>query len=99
MTYTSLFSLICDIVKQKSLSKYIKRYAWKNAKTDDLWAVISEESGTQINLMMDTWTKQMGYPVISVKSRDNAVEFEQVLKLMKLFKRKSSLDSLVELEA
>lgn len=62
---------------QKSLSKYIKRYAWKNAKTDDLWAVISEESGTQINLMMDTWTKQMGYPVISVKSRDNAVEFEQ----------------------
>ncbi|KAG6581845.1 Aminopeptidase M1, partial [Cucurbita argyrosperma subsp. sororia] len=62
---------------QKALSEYIKRYAWKNAKTDDLWAVISEESGTQINLMMDTWTKQMGYPVIYVKSSDNTLEFEQ----------------------
>ncbi|XP_038896093.1 aminopeptidase M1-like isoform X2 [Benincasa hispida] len=62
---------------QKALSEYIERYAWKNAKTDDLWAVISEESGTQINSMMNTWTKQMGYPVISVKSRDNTVEFEQ----------------------
>ncbi|XP_008447628.2 aminopeptidase M1-like [Cucumis melo] len=62
---------------QKALSEYIKRYAWKNAKTDDLWAVISEESGTQINLMMDSWTKQMGYPAISVKSSDNTLEFEQ----------------------
>lgn len=88
--------LMRDAVKQKALSEYIKRYAWKNAKTDDLWAVISEESGTQINLMMDTWTKQMGYPVIYVKSRDTTLEFEQVLKLMKLFRRKSSLDSLVE---
>lgn len=85
-----------DFVKQRALSEYIKKYAWKNAKTDDLWAVISEESGTQINLMMDTWTKQMGYPVISVKSRDNILEFEQVLILMKLIKMKSSLDYLEE---
>lgn len=85
-----------DFLKQKALSEYIRRYAWKNAKTDDLWAVISEESGTQINLMMDTWIRQMGYPVIFVKFRDNKLEFEQVLRLIKLIKRKSSLDSLME---
>lgn len=85
-------------MNQKALSEYIKRYAWKNAKTDDLWAVISEESGTQINLMMDSWTKQMGYPAISVKSSDNTLEFEQVSKLLKLIKKKSSIDTLEEFD-
>lgn len=56
----------------------MKRYAGKNAKTDDLWSVLSEESGIQVNSMMDTWTKQKGYPLISVKSKDNILELEQV---------------------
>uniref|UniRef100_A0A7N2LLT3 Aminopeptidase n=1 Tax=Quercus lobata TaxID=97700 RepID=A0A7N2LLT3_QUELO len=59
---------------------YIKRYAGKNAKTEDLWCVLSEESGLQINSMMDDWTKKNGYPVISVKSKDDILEFEQDLK-------------------
>ncbi|KAM4110853.1 hypothetical protein ACJW30_05G023000 [Castanea mollissima] len=66
-----------DDTFQKSLSLYIKRYAGKNAKTEDLWCVISEESGLQINSMMDDWTKKNGYPVISVKSKDDILEFEQ----------------------
>ena len=56
----------------------MKRYAGKNTKTEDLWSVLSEESGIQVNSMMDAWTKQKGYPVISVKSNDNTLEFEQV---------------------
>lgn len=47
----------------------MERYACKNAKTDDLWYVLSEESGVQVNRMMDTWTKQKGYPVISVNPK------------------------------
>ncbi|XP_050285452.1 aminopeptidase M1-like isoform X1 [Quercus robur] len=66
-----------DDMFQKSLSLYIKRYAGKNAKTEDLWCVLSEESGLQINSMMDDWTKKNGYPVISVKSKDDILEFEQ----------------------
>lgn len=57
----------------------MKRYARKNAKTEDLWSVLSEESGLQVNAMMDTWTKQKGYPLIFVKSKDHILEFEQVL--------------------
>ena len=56
----------------------MKRYAGKNTKTEDLWSVLSEESGIQVNSMMDAWTKQKGYPIISVKSNDNTLEFEQV---------------------
>ncbi|XP_059641854.1 aminopeptidase M1-like [Cornus florida] len=66
-----------DDIFQKSLSSYMKKYACKNAKTDDLWKVLSEESGIQVNAMMDTWTKQQGYPVISVKFKDDILEFEQ----------------------
>ncbi|MCF8706224.1 M1 family metallopeptidase, partial [Corynebacterium sp. MC-25] len=66
-----------DLVFQKSLSLYMERYAGKNSKTEDLWSIISEESGVWVNAMMDTWTKQKGYPLISVKFQDNILEFEQ----------------------
>ncbi|WJZ94349.1 hypothetical protein VitviT2T_013220 [Vitis vinifera] len=72
-----LQSYLGDDVFQRSMSTYMKRYAGKNAKTDDLWSVLSEESGIQVNSMMDTWTKQKGYPLISVKSKDNILELEQ----------------------
>ncbi|KAI8544643.1 hypothetical protein RHMOL_Rhmol08G0312400 [Rhododendron molle] len=62
---------------QKSLSSYMKNYAWKNTKTEDLWSILSEESGVQVNTLMDTWTKKKGYPVISVKYKDCNLEFEQ----------------------
>ncbi|KAF8393584.1 hypothetical protein HHK36_021828 [Tetracentron sinense] len=62
---------------QRSLASYMKRYAGKNARTEDLWRVLSEESGVQVDAMMDTWTKQKGYPVISVKSKDHILDFEQ----------------------
>lgn len=64
--------------KQKSLSSYIKRYAGKNAKTEDLWVVLSEESGIKVESLMDAWTKAKGYPVISVKAKGHTLEFQQV---------------------
>ncbi|XP_043706700.1 aminopeptidase M1-like isoform X2 [Telopea speciosissima] len=66
-----------DDIFQRSLAAYIKKYAWKNAKTEDLWDVLSEVSGIQVRKLMDTWTKQMGYPVLYVKSKNQIIEFEQ----------------------
>lgn len=63
---------------QKSLSSYIKRYAWKNAKTEDLWDVLTEETNLPVNVMMNTWTKCKGYPIISVKLKGHILELEQV---------------------
>lgn len=56
----------------------MKKYAYKNAKTEDLWSVLSEESGVEVNKLMDIWTKQTGYPVIYVKLEDHTLQFEQV---------------------
>ncbi|KAF7843543.1 aminopeptidase M1-like isoform X1 [Senna tora] len=66
-----------DDIFQKSLSTYIRKYQGKNARTEDLWTVLSEESGVQVNSMMNTWTKKTGYPVISVKLNDHILEFKQ----------------------
>ncbi|KAJ4709017.1 Aminopeptidase [Melia azedarach] len=62
---------------QRSLASYIKKYACSNAKTEDLWAALEEGSGEPVNNIMNSWTKQKGYPVISVKIRGQKLEFEQ----------------------
>ncbi|XP_030490166.2 aminopeptidase M1 isoform X5 [Cannabis sativa] len=62
---------------QRSLALYIKRHAFSNAKTEDLWAAIEEESGEPVNMLMSSWTKQTGYPVISIKVKDQKLEIQQ----------------------
>ncbi|KAF8011554.1 hypothetical protein BT93_J1990 [Corymbia citriodora subsp. variegata] len=72
-----LQSYLGDAIFQKSLSSYMKRYAWKNAKTEDLWSVLTEESGVEVTNLMETWTKQKGYPLISVNLNGHILAFEQ----------------------
>ncbi|KAM0866613.1 hypothetical protein ACQ4PT_042522 [Festuca glaucescens] len=63
---------------QKALASYIKKYAYSNAKTEDLWAVLEEETGEPVKDLMTTWTKQQGYPVIYAKLNGQDLELEQV---------------------
>jgi puromycin-sensitive aminopeptidase len=69
--------LIC-LCNQRSLASYIKKYACSNAKTEDLWATLEEESGEPVNELMNSWTKKKGYPVVSVEVKDQKLVFEQV---------------------
>jgi puromycin-sensitive aminopeptidase len=62
---------------QKALASYIKKYAYSNAKTEDLWAVLEEQSGEPVEDLMTTWTKQQGYPVIYAKLNGHELELEQ----------------------
>ncbi|XP_009802370.1 aminopeptidase M1 [Nicotiana sylvestris] len=67
---------------QRALASYIKRYACSNAKTEDLWSVLQEESGEPVNKLMNSWTKQQGYPVVSVKIKDQKLECDQTQFLL-----------------
>jgi aminopeptidase N len=49
----------------KGITSYLRKYQFGNARTDDLWNSIGEIS-PHAKAMMNTWTKQAGYPVISV---------------------------------
>ncbi|XP_003578027.2 aminopeptidase M1-C isoform X1 [Brachypodium distachyon] len=62
---------------QKALASYMKKFAYSNAKTEDLWAVLEKETGEPVKDLMTTWTKQKGYPVINAKIKGNDMEIEQ----------------------
>ena len=72
------FMLSLFFGNQRSLSSYIKKFACSNAKTEDLWAALEEGSDEPVNKLMNSWTKQKGYPVVSVKVKDQKLVFEQV---------------------
>jgi len=55
----------------------MRRYPAQNAKTEDLWNVLSQVSGVLFNIMMNTWTRKAGYPVIHVELKDSILEFKQ----------------------
>jgi len=45
---------------------YLKRHAYGNTTTNDLWTALSEASGKDVNKVMNVWTKYVGYPVVTV---------------------------------
>jgi aminopeptidase 2 len=50
----------------EGIRHFLKRYTFGNAKPGDFWEVIKDVSGISVASMMDVWTKNAGYPVISV---------------------------------
>jgi len=59
------------------LEKYLKNFAYSNAVTDDLWKFLQSDE-YDVKEIMDNWTKQQGYPVVSVKRTSNtSFELEQ----------------------
>ncbi|XP_066487780.1 glutamyl aminopeptidase isoform X2 [Tiliqua scincoides] len=53
---------------------YLKNNQFKNAKTDDFWAALEEASGKPVKEVMDTWTRQMGYPVLHLHSNSTIIQ-------------------------
>lgn len=64
-------------VFQRGLQHYLERHQYANATTEDLWQALAEESGQPVKQIMDTWTKQIGYPVLSVDMKRGEVELQQ----------------------
>ena len=61
---------------QRGLQAYIARHQYGNARTSDLWDALEQASGQPVTAIMDTWTGQMGYPLLRVSSKpaDGGVE-------------------------
>ncbi len=54
---------------RSGLTRYLNRYQFKNAVTDDLWACIADAWANRrynftVKELMDGWTLQMGYPMV-----------------------------------
>lgn len=54
----------------EGVRSYLKKHAYGNTVTGDLWASLSEASGKDVEGVMDTWTKNVGFPVVTVTEND-----------------------------
>ncbi|KAG5878428.1 hypothetical protein JTB14_026301 [Gonioctena quinquepunctata] len=79
----SLF--LSDEVVRKGVSNYLRKHKFANAEQDDLWKSLTKEAhkndvlpkNLTVKVIMDTWTLQTGYPVITV-TRDYAKKTAEV---------------------
>nr|AMO02529.1 aminopeptidase N5 [Tityus serrulatus] len=65
----------------KGLSHYLNKYMFKNARTKQLWDSFTEVTGKSSNLnvskIMDTWTLQMGFPLVTVLRNKSTITVRQ----------------------
>jgi len=54
----------------------LEKFKYRNALTEDLWEALSDASKKPVNELMELWTKQTGYPYITVKIRINFFKFD-----------------------
>jgi len=53
---------------RKGLQAYMKKHQYSNTETFDLWNAWSESSNKAVKDIMSSWTEQMGFPILEVKS-------------------------------
>ena len=51
---------------QKGIQKYIGTFEYRNANTADLWAQLESSSGKPVKEIMEGWTKQVGFPLLTL---------------------------------
>lgn len=63
---------------RKGIRSYLNSFIYGNAETKDLWYHMQHHAeGYNVASFMDTWTCQMGYPLITVSRTDEMVTFKQ----------------------
>ncbi|XP_053118204.1 puromycin-sensitive aminopeptidase isoform X3 [Hemicordylus capensis] len=75
-----LHDYIGDEDFRKGMHLYLTKFQHKNAATEDLWESLENASGKPIAAVMNTWTKQMGFPLVYVEAEQQ--EDDKVLKLV-----------------
>ncbi|KAK4111805.1 hypothetical protein N656DRAFT_789986 [Canariomyces notabilis] len=62
----------------EGVRKYLKKHAYGNTQTGDLWASLAEASGKKVDEVMQVWTKHIGFPVVTVTEKeDNTIHLKQ----------------------
>ncbi len=59
------------------VENYLRRHAFGNTETSDLWESLDESSGRPVGEIMDTWILQGGYPQLTIGITDGGVSLEQ----------------------
>jgi tricorn protease interacting factor F2/3 len=52
---------------QKGLKEYLKKFKYQNAQGQDLWDAIGKASKMPVSVMVNSWLKQPGFPLVEIK--------------------------------
>jgi aminopeptidase 2 len=61
----------------EGIRRYLKKHAYGNTETGDLWAALSDASGKDVGKVMDIWTKKVGFPVVTVTEKEDSIHLKQ----------------------
>jgi aminopeptidase 2 len=64
-------------VFMEGIRRYLKKHAFGNTQTGDLWAALSDASGKDVEKVMDIWTKHVGFPVVTVTEGKDSIHVKQ----------------------
>ncbi|KAI9743848.1 MAG: Aminopeptidase 2 mitochondrial [Claussenomyces sp. TS43310] len=56
---------------------YLKRHAYGNTESSDLWKALGEVSGKDVASIMDTWIRKVGYPFLTVIETQSGIKIKQ----------------------
>ncbi len=56
---------------------YLRRHAYGNTETHDLWDAIEDATGEPVRRIMDSWIWQGGYPVVNAAADGSGVKLTQ----------------------
>lgn len=74
------------------LQTYLKKHAYKNASTIDLWNALEEVSGKPVKKIVANWTQKPGYPLLSVSVDKDELIISQSRFFSSLLSEKKSKD-------
>jgi aminopeptidase N len=72
-----LHDYLGDKAFRTGLVAYLKKYAYANTTTDDLWEILEITSGLPVKSFMSAWTSQPGFPLVEVKKAKGLLDIRQ----------------------
>ncbi len=62
---------------RSGLHNYLKKHEYANATTEDLWNSLGSASRKPVRQMMNSWVRQIGYPIIDATAVDSKIKLSQ----------------------
>ncbi len=62
---------------RNGLKQYLTKHKYKNATGQDLWNSIGRVSKLPVNAMVNTWLKQVGFPIVQVEKQNSKLFLKQ----------------------
>ncbi|MGI0004735.1 MAG: M1 family metallopeptidase, partial [Candidatus Nitrosotenuis sp.] len=72
-----LESFVTEKNFRTGLRIYLKKFAYRNAKGDDLWNEIGKKAKMPVRAMVNSWIGQAGFPLISVIQKNTKLILSQ----------------------